>query len=141
MNTRKIIKIIIGTTVSTAAIGYLLYQAAGPSMAYCCTVDEFVDSNSPKQAAANNRSVRLVGWVKDGSIIKSTPSQLDFQLAGQEKSVPVRYNAIAPNNFIAGKEVFVEGKMTSDGILHAKNILTRCDSKYKMKLPKPVDSK
>ncbi len=133
MDTRKVVKVIIGTIVLGAAAGYLLYQAAWSSLAYCCTVDEFVDGTVQKTAAKNNCTVRLVGQIKADTIVQGGQMQLDFQLAGQKNAVPVQYNGMMPNNFTAGKEIFVEGKMGADGVFQAQRILTRCESKYKSK--------
>jgi len=60
--------------------------------------------------------------------------QLDFELAGQKNSMPVRFYGVVPKNFIAGKEVVVEGKLNDYGVFEASKILTRCKSKYKVKL-------
>ena len=79
--------------------------------------------------------VRLAGVVKDGSIVKdSDGGKMEFVLSGQKNSVEVRYEAVAAKNFKAGREVVVEGVMGADGKFKARQIITRCESKYKTKL-------
>jgi len=53
---------------------------------------------------------------------------------GQNKSVAVRFVGMAPRNFSADKDVVVEGRISADGTFEAKKILTRCESKYRVKL-------
>lgn len=131
--------VLIGT-----ATAYLLQEAVESSWAYYYSVDEFVEGgfgkmakNGNAQALKNNdnRVIRLAGWVKDGTIVHSfEKTQLDFELAGQKSSVPVRFYGAVPKNFAGGKEVVVEGKLSGNGVFIANKILTRCESKYKVKL-------
>lgn len=132
---------------------YLLHLAVESSLTYCYLVDEFVESpfyKSPKEDAlaedsqtGSNRIVRLAGWVKRASIVTNLEEmQLDFELAGQKSSIPVRFSGVIPKNFTAGKEVFVEGQLDNNKVFKATRILTRCGSKYKVKLPEQLsDSK
>lgn len=144
MNTKRIKKVIISVAVIGAAVAYLLYLAAESSWSYYNSVDEFLESsfyktsqNDGKEAprAGDNRIIRLAGRVKGGSIVRdSEKMQLDFELAGQKGSVPVIFYGVAPKNLAANKEVVVEGKLGTNGIFKASKILTRCESKYKVKL-------
>lgn len=143
MSARRIAKVIIAVVVLGTATTYLLLQAVNSSWAYYYSVDEFVDSKlytqlqSSQQAYdnTNNRIIRLAGWVKVGSIERSQETTtLDFELTGQKSSVSVTYTGPVPNNFQAGREVVVEGTLSSNRIFKADKILTRCESKYKVKL-------
>ena len=144
MNTRRITKVIIGTVVIGTAVGYLLYEVIESSWAYYYSVDEFVDSQfvrTSKQTVAETakidggRIIRLAGRVKEGSVVRNAEKmQLDFELAGQESTVPVRYYGPIPQNFTDEKEVLVEGRVGAEGLFRASQILTRCESKYKARL-------
>ena len=145
VNKRRITKAIISVVVIGSATAYLLYMAVGSSLAYCYFVDEFVGSSFYKMPQDDtvtvdfktnvNRIIRLAGWVKQDSIVKSVDKmQLDFELAGQKNAIPIRFYGAIPKNFEAGKEVFVEGRLSEDGVFNASRILTRCESKYKVKL-------
>lgn len=142
MNTRRTIKVIIALSVIGSAVGYLLYKAAESSWVYYYSVDEFVAkrlSATSENADAARLSgegyiIRLAGSVKPGTIVTNTEQmQLDFELAGQKNSVPVRFYGVVPRNFAADKEVVVEGKADPNGLFKANMILTRCESKYKSK--------
>lgn len=151
MNTRKLIKIIIATVVIGTASAYLLYQTVKSSWAYYYSVDEFVRVTSAATTEGGrgeadkideNRIIRLAGIIKDGSVVHNVEKmQLDFELAGQNSSVAVRFYGVVPKNFIAGKEVVVEGKVSPTGIFEAGKVLTRCESKYRAKLDQKLNDK
>ena len=141
MNAGTIRKIIIAVSVIGAASVYLLYQTGESSWVYYYTVDEFVenaDNKSPQSESSTIDSkgiIRLAGRVKAGSILNNTEKmQLDFELTGLSKSITVRFYGVAPKNFAADKDVVVEGRISADGTFEARKILTRCESKYRIKL-------
>jgi len=144
VNTRRITKVIISTIVIGTAVGYLLVEVIESSWAYYYSVDEFVESRfvrTSEQTAAeagkidDSRIIRLAGRVKKGSVVRDPEKmQLDFELAGQENSIAVRYYGPAPQNFTDDKEVLVEGNVGAEGLFRASQILTRCESKYKARL-------
>jgi cytochrome c-type biogenesis protein CcmE len=144
MNTAKLTKIIIAVAVIGVASAYLLHQAIKSSWAYYCSVDDFVKSISNATVEGSgtgaskiygNSIIRLAGRVKDGSVVHNVEKMLlDFELAGKDKSVAVRFYGAVPKNFAAGKEVVVEGRASQTGIFEADKILTRCESKYRVKL-------
>ena len=144
MNTTKTAKLVIAVIVLGTATTYLLLQAVKSSWAYYYSVDKFVESNLYTQlqeshkasdSATNNRMIRLAGWVKEGSIERNQETAtLDFELTGKKNSVSVTYTGPVPKNFEAGREVVVEGKLSSNQIFKADKIMTRCESKYKVKL-------
>ena len=138
MSARRIKKVIIGVVVIGAASGYLLYEAIESALAYCYVVDEFVESEHyklPDSIDGGSYIVRVGGRVKNGTVVRDVEKGwVDFELAGQRSSIRVRYYGPVPKNFEAGKEVFVEGKVGTEGVFEANRILTRCESKYRVRL-------
>ncbi|MBN2457361.1 MAG: cytochrome c maturation protein CcmE [Sedimentisphaerales bacterium] len=143
MANRKTTKIIIAVCVISLASVYLLYVAMSSSWTYYYSVDEFVETKTAITAQKstvradniNNRLVRLAGWVKEGTVKHNTGQrQLSFELAGLKHTIPVIFVGAVPKNFSADKEVVVEGRMDVNGTFQAEEILTRCESKYKVKL-------
>jgi cytochrome c-type biogenesis protein CcmE len=64
----------------------------------------------------SSRIIRLAGVVKDGSVVHNVEKmQLDFELAGRNSSVSVRFYGAAPKNFAGGKEVVVGGRVSDGG--------------------------
>ncbi len=133
------LRFVIGSAVIVAAIGWLMYTGIRETSSYYLTIQEFL----PKQAEYGNMSLRVAGRVQPGSIAYDARTlDLKFHLAGfpdpkgGEKSdggsVPVAFNGIKPDMFADGRDVIVEGRYTG-GVLHAKQVLTSCPSKYEAK--------
>jgi len=144
MRKRRIIKVAIALIVIGSAAAYILYQAVQSSWAYYYSVDEFVETAlSPASQscdrlppACDNRTIRLAGCVKRDSIAADRSERLlFFELAGQRSSISVTYQGPIPANFAADKEVVVEGRLNAQGLFEAVRIMTRCESKYRTKLP------
>ncbi len=134
MSKRKLTKLIIALLVISSAGGYLLYQLFSSTWVYYYTVDEFVNSPLYKPSASedsNNPVIRIAGRAKLGQRVTMP---FEFEVSGQQTSVSVRYNGPVPKNLTNDKEVVVEGRMGSDGVFSADKLLTRCESKYKVKL-------
>jgi len=144
MNKRTRTRRIISVVIIAAAVSYFIYEAFQSSWAYYYSVDEFVGSDIFKASgndetgnarALRNHIIRLAGRVQKQTIKKdSEKMQLDFKLEGEKKSVNVRFFGMVPKNFSGGKEVVVEGKIGNQSVFLATKILTRCESKYKVKL-------
>jgi len=159
MSTARITKHAIASVVIGSALAYLLYQTVRSSYAYYYSVDEFVQGPHAGLLNANPPNntgpvLRLAGTIKQGTLVRNTaPSpqrlsrvgdqnmQLDFILTGQAASIPVRFVGTVPGNLTEGKEVVVEGRISQDKVLLAHKILTRCESKYRVKLTPPTDPK
>jgi cytochrome c-type biogenesis protein CcmE len=129
------LRFVFGSAVIVAAIGWLMYTGIRETSSYYLTIQEF----APKKDAYGNMPLRVAGRVLPGSI-DYDPRTLDlkFQLAGfpdgktDGLSVPVAFSGIKPDMFADGRDVIVEGRYT-DGVLHAKQVLTSCPSKYEAK--------
>lgn len=147
MNAARITKGAIASLVIGSALGYLLYQTVRSSYAYYYSVDEFVQSphgrllDAQTASSDNDRGpvFRLAGRIKEGTIVRNTQNmQLHFLLVGQAASIPVRFIGTAPPNLTEGKEIVVEGRISPDKAFAAHKILTRCESKYRVRLDTPV---
>ncbi len=150
MDRTRLLKTVIPIVVIGGALGYLLFQSLQSSYAYYYSVDEFIESpqgsalqKSDSQSAPTGQSstVRLAGMVKKGSIAKIADLHVDFQLAGNAHTIPVTFRGVLPKNFEEDKEVVIEGKLSNDGVFKAGKIMTRCESKYKVKLDDKVSQK
>ena len=143
MNRTKLTKVIIGLLVIGGASAYLLVQALRSSLAYYYSVDEFVARaakplEGPRTADSGTREsrlIRLAGTVKPASTQKNPHDiTLRFDLAGRQSSIPVTYSGPVPENFADGRDVVVEGRLSPEGVFVAQQIMTRCESKYQVKL-------
>ena len=131
MNTKGVVKIVIGIIVIGGGIGYFMSQAIKSSSSYYYSVDEFTAGSG----TVKNSALRLAGNVKDGSIQRDIEKMLlTFTLAGEKAEIPVSYSKTVPDNFTDGIEVVVHGRLDPSGNFQADKLMTRCESKYKAKL-------
>jgi cytochrome c-type biogenesis protein CcmE len=96
----------------------------------------FVESNveytNIYTAMESARTVQVVGeWVKErGTLFDPTTTQFTFHMRDDDGNVMrVEYTGGKPNNFEIATSIVVKGRYT-DGLFRAKEILTKCPSKY-----------
>ena len=90
---------------------------------------------SPSQIAANEaprgQAFRLGGLVEVGSI-KRVPNGLtvNFIVTDLAQKIPVSYTGLLPDLFLEGKGVVAQGKLGTDGVFHAEQVLAKHDENY-----------
>ena len=84
------------------------------------------------------KQIRAGGMVLVGSI-KRDPNSLrvDFVVTDYDAKVPVVYNGILPDLFDEGQGVVASGKLDSNGIFQATEVLAKHDENY---MPPEVQS-
>ena len=90
---------------------------------------------SPTQVAANEapqgKSFRIGGLVEEGSIKRQGDGvTVSFVVTDTAKVIPVVYTGILPDLFKEGKGVVAQGKLSSDGIFRADEVLAKHDENY-----------
>ena len=91
---------------------------------------EYVDDFN--KVMASEKTVKATGsWVKEKSFqIDNQNKTFSFFMADEHgKQMKVIYEGAIPNNFESATSVVVTGKY-ENGYFHAKDILTKCPSKY-----------
>jgi len=94
---------------------------------------EYVDDFN--KVMASEKTVKATGsWVKEKSFqIDNQNKTFSFFMADEHgKQMKVIYEGAIPNNFESATSVVVTGKY-ENGYFHAKDILTKCPSKYEEK--------
>jgi cytochrome c-type biogenesis protein CcmE len=90
---------------------------------------------SPTQVAAKeapvNRTFRIGGLVQDGTL-KRDPDGLTvrFTVTDTAQSIPVIYKGILPDLFKEGRGCVAQGKLSSDGVFQAEQVLAKHDENY-----------
>jgi cytochrome c-type biogenesis protein CcmE len=90
---------------------------------------------SPSQIAANEAprgtAFRLGGMVEKGSI-QRVPGGLtvNFIVTDMAQKIPVSYTGLLPDLFVEGKGVVAQGKLGTDGVFHADQVLAKHDENY-----------
>ena len=97
--------------------------------AVAMSVDDYL-----ADASYQGQRVRLHGIVGQENLSADARDEhVEFELAGDTRKIHVRYAGVVPNTFRVGGEVVVTGRMGKDGVFEAKELLTKCASKYEMK--------
>ena len=88
---------------------------------------------SPTQVAAKeapvDRTFRIGGLVQEGTL-KRDGLNVKFTVTDTAASVPVVYNGILPDLFKEGRGCVAQGKISSDGVFHAEQVLAKHDENY-----------
>jgi cytochrome c-type biogenesis protein CcmE len=90
---------------------------------------------SPSQVAAKeapvDRTFRVGGMVEKGSLKRRADGlTVEFVVTDTAKSIPVVYSGILPDLFKEGKGVVAQGKLGTDGMFHASEVLAKHDENY-----------
>ena len=90
---------------------------------------------SPTQVVAHEApasgSFRVGGLVEEGSLRRDADGlTLRFAVTDTAHAVPVTYQGLLPDLFREGKGVVVAGKMGTDGVFRATEVLAKHDENY-----------
>ncbi len=101
-------------------------------MGYLFTQSNIKYETNFKEVMNQERTVKATGsWVKEKSYeINKADRTFSFYMRDENGNIMrVIYDGTIPNNFETAKSVVVTGKF-QNGYFHAKDILTKCPSKY-----------
>ena len=81
--------------------------------------------------APADRAIRVGGLVVDGSVTRAQDSlAVQFDLTDNAAVVPVSYTGILPDLFREGQGIVAMGRMNSDGLFVADEVLAKHDENY-----------
>ena len=101
-------------------------------MAYLFTQSNIQYQDDFSQVMKTTKTVKATGsWVKEKNyhIDKANKTFTFYMVDGIGNEMKVVYNGTIPNNFESAMSVVVTGKYV-EGYFHARDILTKCPSKY-----------
>jgi cytochrome c-type biogenesis protein CcmE len=91
----------------------------------------FSPSQVMAKEAPQERSFRIGGLVEQGSIVRDEKSlTVRFAVTDLAHTIPVTYTGLLPDLFKEGKGVVAEGKLGTDGLFHANQVLAKHDENY-----------
>ena len=90
---------------------------------------------SPTQVAAKEapveRTFRIGGLVQDGTLKRDSDGlTVRFIVTDTAASIPVVYKGILPDLFKEGRGCVAQGKLGSDGVFRAEQVLAKHDENY-----------
>ena len=120
-------------------IAFIVAGLAGLSVAAYLVANAFRNNLvfffSPTQVAAKeapiNRTFRVGGLVQEGTL-KRDPDGLTvrFIVTDTAQSIPVVYKGILPDLFKEGRGCVAQGKLGTDGVFRAEQVLAKHDENY-----------
>ena len=122
-------KRIVLITAGLAALGValaLVLNAFQSNLVFFYTPTQIANNEAPQ-----GRSFRVGGMVETGSLQRQADGvTVRFVVTDTAKSVPVTYVGILPDLFREGKGVVAQGRLGTDGVFAAQEVLAKHDENY-----------
>ncbi len=116
--------LIVGGLLSIAIAVTMVMRALDSNIALYVTPSEVAAGKAPA-----GKAFRIGGMVKTGSIERKELT-VHFIVTDTAKDIPVAYTGILPDLFSEGKGAVVQGKLGSDGVFTASEVLAKHDENY-----------
>lgn len=156
------VKFIVGGLLIVAAIAYLIFSSSQVAAQYFLTIEEL----QARSAAMTGKDVRISGAVIGDTIQYDAQTlTLTFTVAnmpGDNKVIDARgglakvlheavtdpnasrmkivYKGVKPDLLRDEAQAIMTGKLESDGVFYATELLLKCPTKYEEAVPNQVDS-
>ena len=115
----------IGAALAAVAVAAtLVLQAAKDGIMLFVSPTEVADNKAPV-----DRSFRLGGLVQEGSVSREGII-VNFVITDNNANIPVSYSGILPDLFREGQGVVTQGRLDSDGVFQADEVLAKHDETY-----------
>ena len=116
--------IIVGGLAAVSLSAYFVLNAFQSNLVFFFTPTQIESGEAPK-----DRTFRVGGMVKDGSL-KRDNLTVNFIVTDTAKEVKVAYTGILPDLFKEGKGVVAQGKLDTNGLFTASEVLAKHDENY-----------
>ena len=117
---------IIGGLAGVVIAVALILNALKGNMTYFFSPTEVAAGKTPA-----NKTIRLGGLVVDNSLKREDDGlTVHFLVTDNAETVAVVYTGILPDLFREGQGVIAQGKMSSDGVFLAEEVLAKHDETY-----------
>jgi len=115
---------IAGGLAALGIASVFVLQALDSNIAFFVTPSEVAAGKAPQ-----GKAFRVGGMVREGSL-KRDNLTVHFAITDTVKDVPVAYTGILPDLFKEGKGAVAQGKLGSDGVFIASEVLAKHDENY-----------
>lgn len=123
-------KFMIGGVLILSSVGYLMASGIKDTAVYFLTPTE-LSAKIAADPTFYDVGIKVGANVVPGSIDREVATQtIRFEVTDGNVTYPVIYRGLAPDTFTDSVEVVVEGRLQSDGVLHATTVLAKCGSRY-----------
>ena len=122
---KRLVIIVAGVAVLGVALT-LIFKAFNSNMVFF-----FSPSDVQAKQAPDDRVFRLGGLVEEGSLQREDDGlTVHFKVTDNAETIPVIYTGILPDLFREGQGVVAQGKLDSNGIFKATEVLAKHDETY-----------
>ena len=116
--------LLVGLVVLGAA-SWLVFNALGNNLSYFFSPTEVAENRAPA-----NHVFRLGGLVQPGTLERGEKLTVHFDVTDNHHTVKVAYTGILPDLFKEGQGVIAQGRMGTDGVFVAEEVLAKHDENY-----------
>lgn len=121
---KRLALLLIGLAVLGLA-ATLVISALGNNLSYFFTPTEIAENKAP-----HNHVFRLGGLVEPGSLERGKELTVRFTVTDNRNRLKVRYTGILPDLFKEGQGMIAQGRMGTDGVFVADEVLAKHDENY-----------
>ena len=112
--------------VLLSALLFMFIKTFNDNLLFYRSPSQITNSEFPE-----NYVFRVGGVVLDGSLIKSKNTMnVKFAITDYERNLDISYTGILPDLFREGQGVVIRGKLASDGIFYAEEVLAKHDETH-----------
>ena len=116
---------LIAGMVGLGAATWLVLNALDSNLSYFFSPTEVAKNKAPQ-----DHVFRLGGLVENGSLQRGEELTVKFMVTDTAHSVKVEYTGILPDLFAEGQGVIAQGRMGSNGVFVADEVLAKHDENY-----------
>ena len=122
----KRVAIIAAGVAAIAVAAALVLNAFQSNLVFFFSPSQIAAGEAPK-----DRAFRVGGMVQTGSVKRLGDGlTVEFVVTDTAKSIPVTYKGILPDLFREGKGVVAQGRLGTDGVFRADEVLAKHDENY-----------
>ncbi len=122
---KKLILIAV-VVVALGAVAALVLNAFRSNLVFFFSPTQVVNGEAP-----HDRSFRIGGLVEEGSLRREKDGvTAHFRITDTAQTLSVTYTGLLPDLFKEGKGVVAEGRLSSDGVFVAQQVLAKHDENY-----------
>ncbi len=122
--TKRSVAVVAGL-LTVCGVSALVLNAFQSNLVFFFSPTQVLDKVAP-----HDRSFRVGGLVQQGSLQRTGGLTVHFLITDTDKAVPVVYTGLLPDLFREGKGVVAQGKLGSNGVFKAEQVLAKHDENY-----------
>lgn len=132
----------IGATIIVGAVALMIAEGVRQTGTYFMTPTQLLERTTA-DPAFHDVGLKVSAKVVPGSIRRDDQRRrVDFRISDGARSFPVTYTWTSPlpDTFTDANDidVVVQGKLATDGVFHATDVIAKCGSRYEAAWDQPT---